>query len=220
MSEESTPILSRETFSEKIDVSRETLDQLTLYVDLLTKWQRRINLVGTKTLADVWRRHILDSAQVYPFIVDRGPLLDLGSGAGFPGLVLSIMGIPNITLLESNQKKCSFLKEVIRQTASSAEVFHGRIEDYPEKNGAATITARAVAPLGDLFDLSYPLLASGGKCLFLKGETYEQELTQSEKKWIMEVQIKPSQADTRNNEEGSSLNGVLLDIGKLSPRDG
>ena len=205
------------TFAQSINVSRETLDNLTLYVELLNKWQRRINLVGPKTLSEVWQRHIFDSAQLHTYIDNfGGPLFDLGSGAGFPGLVLSIMGIPNITLLESNQKKCSFLGEVIRQTSCTAKVFKGRLEDYPDKKMADIVTARALAPLADLLAWSYPLLSEGGKCLFLKGENYEQELTTVEKKWTMEVQIHPSKAD--NNSETST--GVLLEIGKLMPRDG
>jgi 16S rRNA (guanine527-N7)-methyltransferase len=217
---ETSENLSKETFAEITDVSRETLEQLSLYVDLLIKWQRRINLVGAATLKDVWRRHMLDSAQLYPHVLNQsGSLLDVGSGAGFPGLALSIMGIPNVTLVESNQKKCSFLGEVIRQTSCTAQVFHGRVEDYPDKNRAETITARALAPLEELLGLSFPLLAMGGKCLFLKGQTFDQELTQSEKKWIMEVQIHPSIVDNSKNQDEKS-SGVLLEIGKLSPRDG
>jgi 16S rRNA (guanine527-N7)-methyltransferase len=217
---ENHEIDSPESFAQLIDVSRETLDKLTEYVELLNKWQRRINLVGPKTLSEVWQRHFLDSAQVYTFIGSSdGPLLDLGSGAGFPGLVLSIMGIPNITLLESNQKKCSFLGEVIRQAGCDAQVFKGRIEDYPNKKLADTITARALAPLENLLAWSSPLLSEGGKCLFLKGENYEQELTAAEKRWTMEVQIHPSKADNTNKWDESAA-GVLLEIGKLMPRDG
>ena len=119
-------ILSKEAFADLTDVSRETLDKLSAYVDLLIKWQRRINLVGPNTVADVWRRHLLDSAQLYSHLADpKARLLDLGSGAGFPGLVLSILGAKDVTLIESNQKKCSFLGEVIRQTGCAAQVFKG-----------------------------------------------------------------------------------------------
>lgn len=209
-----------ETFSETIDVSRETLDRLGIYVDLLQKWQKRINLVGAETLDDVWHRHILDSAQLFSHIKDtKGRLLDLGSGAGFPGLVLSIMGAAEIALLESNQKKCSFLGEVIRRTACNAEVFHGRIEDYPDSKSADIITARALAPLDDLLNLSVPLLADHGICLFLKGETYEQELTECQKRWNMNVQIHPS-LTAHNNSADEASPGVLIEIRNLSRRDG
>ena len=209
-----------ERIADMIDVSRETREKLIVYIDLLAKWQRRINLVGPKTMQDVWRRHVLDSAQLYKFVNNKGgPLLDLGSGGGFPGLVLSIMGVSNIALLESSQKKCSFLGEVIRQTGCDAVVFKGRIEDYPIKNAGKLITARALAPLEDLLEWSYPLLAVGGECLFLKGKNYEDELTSSGKRWTMEVKIHPSLSDAPPNKDGFNA-GVLLQIGKLSRRDG
>ena len=217
-------ILTPDGLAEKIDVSHETLDRLTFYLELLHKWQKSINLVGPNTLADAWRRHILDSAQLFAHIDNPNDLVcDLGSGAGFPGLVLAMMGAKNIVLMESNQKKCSFLGEVIRQTGCSATVFNGRIEDYPEPNTANFITARALAPLDDLCGWSYPLLAPGGKCLFLKGETYEQELTLCQKKWNMEVKIHPSLINYKDSGEAESnknLQGVLIEIGKLSPLDG
>tara|TARA_B100000315_G_scaffold259573_1_gene316130 strand:- start:488 stop:1144 length:657 start_codon:yes stop_codon:yes gene_type:complete len=216
-------ILTPEGFAAKIDVSRETLDKLSIYLDLLIKWQKSINLVGSKTLADAWRRHVLDSAQLFSHISKSTDLIfDLGSGAGFPGLVLAIMGAKNVVLMESNQKKCSFLGEVIRRTACSATVFNGRIEDYPEQNTGHYITARALAPLEELCAWSYPLLVPEGKSLFLKGENYEQELTLCQKKWNMEVQIHPSliELDKIGGGEKDVLPGILIEIGKLSPRDG
>jgi 16S rRNA (guanine527-N7)-methyltransferase len=216
--------LSNGAFCDKMGVSRETSDKLTVYLEVLTKWQRRINLVGQGTMEDVWRRHFLDSAQLYNLIDNQGGrLLDLGSGAGFPGLVLSIMGVPGVTLLEASQKKCSFLREVVRQTSSDAKVFNGRIEDYAEKQKADYLTARALAPLQDLLALGYPLLTSKGKCLFLKGQSYEQELTLAEIRWIMELRVHPSKATNSITERGASglkAPGVLLEIRKLSPRYG
>ena len=103
--------LSGADFHSATGVSRETLDKLSLYVDLLIKWQGQINLVGQSSLGGVWGRHMLDSAQIFTYIINQNKsLLDLGSGAGFPGLVLSIMGVSNIVLIESSQKKCAFLK--------------------------------------------------------------------------------------------------------------
>ena len=220
-------VLTAAGFKNSIDVSRETLDRLSIYVDLLNKWQKSINLVGPKTVADVWRRHILDSAQLFSYIENRDDLVfDLGSGAGFPGLILAIMGAKNVVLMESNQKKCSFLGEVIRQTACSAKVFNGRIKDYPEQKTAKYITSRALAPLDQLCVWSYPLLVPEGKCLFLKGGTYKQELTLCQKKWNIEVQIHPSLIDLDKDGDGDkdvlpqNLPGVLIELGKLSPRDG
>jgi len=216
-------ILTSEGFAAKIDVSRETLDNLSVYLELLAKWQKSINLVGPKTLADAWRRHVLDSAQLFNHIKKPTDLIfDLGSGAGFPGLVVAIMGAKNVVLMESNQKKCSFLGEVIRQTACSATVFNGRIEDYPEQHTANYVTARALAPLDELCAWSYRLLVPEGKSLFLKGESYEQELTLCQKKWNMDLQIHPSLSNVNKNDDEDTevLPGILIEIGKLSPRDG
>lgn len=215
--------LSGPGFHSKTGVSRETLDKLSLYVDLLIKWQGQINLVGPNSLKDVWARHMLDSAQIFPYIVNQNKrVLDLGSGAGFPGLVLSIMGASNVVLLESSQKKCAFLKEVVRQTSCNAVVFNGRIEKYPVLGSAYYITSRALASLETLLFLSHPLLSDGGQCLFLKGKSYEQELTQSRKRWSMGVRVHPSSAGQLVGGEAvfkqPSL-GVLVEIRNLKPRD-
>ena len=101
-----------EGFQAATSVSRETLDRLRLYADLLIKWQKSLNLVGRSTIGDLWRRHMLDSAQLLPFIPARTTrLLDLGSGAGFPGMVLAILGVRGVELVESDQKKAVFLRE-------------------------------------------------------------------------------------------------------------
>ena len=210
-------------FCDATGVSRETYEKLSLYVALLTRWQGHVNLVSPGSLKDVWRRHMFDSAQILSRVSNKQTrLLDLGSGAGFPGLVLSILGAANVVLVESNQKKCTFLKEIARQTASNATVFAGRAEEYPVLKSAGYITARALASLDALLLMSYPLLASGGRCLFLKGESYEQELTQSRKRWSMDVEIHPSNAkelETAGAVYKQSSYGVLLEIRNLSPRD-
>jgi 16S rRNA (guanine527-N7)-methyltransferase len=214
--------LSGPGFCDAAGVSRETYDKLSLYVSLLTKWQEHINLVSPGSLKDVWRRHMFDSAQLLSHVSGKQTrLVDLGSGAGFPGLVLSILGVADVVLVESNQKKCSFLKEVARQTASHAAVFVGRVEEYPEFNSANYITSRALASLDVLLLMSHPLLANGGRCLFLKGKSYEQELTQSRKRWNMDVTIHPSNAkelETRGVVYRQPSYGVLLEIRNLSPR--
>ena len=215
--------LSGPGFCSAAGVSRETYDKLSLYASLLTKWQGHINLVSPDSLKDVWRRHMFDSAQIFSHVSNKQTrLVDLGSGAGFPGLVLSIMGVAGVVLVESSQKKCSFLKEVVRQTASCATVFVGRVEEYPELNSADYITSRALASLDALLLMSAPLLANGGRCLFLKGARYEQELTQSRKRWSMDVTIHPSNAkelEIRGAVYRQPSSGVLLEIRNLSPRD-
>ena len=205
------PPLSLDGFMELAHVSRETLELLKIYADLLAKWQKRINLVAPSTLPDLWRRHMLDSAQLSHYIPDQpGPLLDLGSGAGFPGLVLALLGRPNIHLVERNAEKCVFLGEVARLTETSVTIHHCSIENLQKENFARFITARAVAPLPKLLDLAAPLLAKKGECFFLKGKKARQELTESRKKWKMTVKTYPSLTDP---------SGTLLKIGGLGRRN-
>lgn len=184
-------------FSSLLSVSRETVERLQVYADLLVKWQRRINLVGPGTLADLWRRHFLDSAQLAPLLSEgpaEGPLLDLGAGAGFPGLVLAIITGRTTCLAESDGRKCAFLAEAIRLTGAPATVLHRRIEAVPPFP-AATVTARALAPLEHLLALAEPFLGPDSQCLFLKGRSGEEELTQAAKGWTMTVERRASLAD-------------------------
>jgi 16S rRNA (guanine527-N7)-methyltransferase len=195
-----------------LDVSRETRKKLERFQELLLKWQSKINLVGPGTLAEVWNRHFLDSAQLYKFVLKRSDsgennLIDLGSGAGFPGLVLAIMGCPSVTLIESNHKKCTFLRNVARETNTTITVFEGRIEAFEAPNRAKIITSRALAPLDKLLSLACPLLDQSGFCLFLKGARHEQELTLARKGWNMKANTHKSATDP---------NGVVLEIEGIS----
>src|SRR4051794_556467 len=146
--------LSPDEFAALTGVSRETLARLQAYAGLLTNWSGRINLVASSTLADPWRRHFLDSAQLFPLIPSGSQsLIDLGSGAGFPGLVLAVMGVQGIELVESDARKCAFLREAARVAGAKATVRNARIEAvtaYP----AAVITARGCAPLDRLLQYS------------------------------------------------------------------
>src|SRR5687767_1366639 len=139
--------LAPEELGVALGLTRETLNRLAVHLDLLRRWQRAINLVGRSTLADPWRRHVLDSAQLYPHLAGQaGPVVDLGSGAGFPGLVLAILGAPDVHLIESDQRKAQFLREAARVTGTPVMVHARRIEDvapFP----ASVVTARALAPL-------------------------------------------------------------------------
>ena len=177
--------LTPEEFRARTGVSRETLDRLAIYSDLLAKWNRSINLVSRGSLADIWRRHMLDSAQLLPLAPQRGGTwLDLGSGAGFPGLVLAIMGAGKVHLIESDARKAAFLREVIRATGPSAIVHNARIEataPFP----ADVITARALAPLPDLLALAAPFATKATVMLFPKGRDVERELTESAKSWTI-----------------------------------
>jgi 16S rRNA (guanine527-N7)-methyltransferase len=175
-----------EDFARHLPVSRETVDRLKVYADLLVKWQARINLVGPATVPDLWSRHILDSAQLHPRL-PAGPVLDLGSGAGFPGLVLAIMGAGPVHLVESDRRKCAFLSEAARITQTPVHIHPHRIEAL-KAFPVAAITARALAPLGELLNLAARFLAPGVHCLFLKGRNSEHELTEAAKDWMMDVE--------------------------------
>ena len=187
--------LGPEGFAKLTGVSRETINLLCIYAELLTAWNRRINLVGRNTIGDLWRRHILDCAQLYPLIPrEARVLVDLGSGAGLPGLVLSILGFPEVHLIESDTRKAVFLREAIRLTGASAVVHATRL-DRAKVPAADVVTARALAPLVELLEISHLFLAPRGICLFLKGRGVEEELTEAYKAWHMKLYRQPSLSD-------------------------
>ena len=192
-----TSRLGPEGFAELVPVSRETLARLEAYAELLIRWSARINLVGRDTLADLWRRHILDSAQLRPLIPNMARnLTDLGSGAGFPGLVLAILGVPGVELVEADSRRCAFLREAARITEANVTIRACRIEAVPP-HPVDVVTARACAPLDRLLDLALPFLAPDTVCLFPKGERVEDELTLARKRWTMSVSVEQSLSDRR-----------------------
>ncbi len=186
-------------------VSRETLARLARHLKLLARWQKRINLVGAATLADPWRRHVLDSAQLAPLVPAGARLADLGSGAGFPGLVLAIMRGGPVDLIESDARKAAFLTEAVRATGAPAAVHNARAEALAFK--ADVVAARACAPLDRLLGLALPLLAPGGVCLFLKGARAEEEIEAARARWRITVRRRPSL---------SAPEGVVLELGDVS----
>ena len=187
--------LSREACGEQLGVSRETLERLSVYLDLLQRWQRAINLVGPGTLADPWRRHVLDSGQLAHHLPAAATnLVDLGSGAGLPGMVLELLGARGVHLIEADRRKAQFLREVARVTGAPATIHAARIEQvraWP----AAVVTARALAPLPRLLALAAPFLVSDSVCLFLKGQSVERELTEVRGSWHMVSETLPSLAE-------------------------
>ena len=186
-----------------LNVSRETMSQLEAYLALLEKWQRRINLVANSTMVDVWQRHILDSAQLIKFYPpNTKKILDVGSGAGFPGLVLAIMGNVEVDLVESNQRKAIFLSTVIRSLVLPAKVHNQRIETLPNL-APDVITARALAPVSKLMKLIENQVSTDTVCLFLKGASVEDELTELQTYSTMVAVNHPSL---------SGANGVVLEL--------
>ena len=186
-----------------VNVSRETLCQFEAYLTLLEKWQRRINLIANSSMADVWRRHILDSAQLFRFCPpNTKKILDVGSGAGFPGLVLAIMGDFQVDLVESDQRKAIFLSTVIRSLGLSAKVHNQRVESLPTLR-PDVVTARALAPVSKLMKLIENQISADTVCLFLKGASVEDELTDF-KSYSTMVSV--------NHPSLSGPNGVVLEL--------
>ncbi|MCH8202542.1 MAG: 16S rRNA (guanine(527)-N(7))-methyltransferase RsmG [Proteobacteria bacterium] len=193
-------MMGPEEFAGLADVSRETLEKFQIYLELLKKWRSSHNLVGVSTLADPWRRHFLDSAQVLMRWREEGPAraaqswLDLGSGAGFPGLVLAIMGAGEVHLVESNGKKCAFLRQVIRSTGAKARVHQGRIGDI-DLLPVDVITSRALASISRILTLGEKFCGSDTEYWLLKGAAAQRELTEARKYWKVDWRFFQSVTD-------------------------
>lgn len=184
------------------DVSRETAEALDLYVAQLTRWQTVKNLVGPATLAEVWHRHIADALQLLALAPDARRWLDLGSGAGIPGLILAIAGRDrpgfHVTLVESNARKCAFLTETARLTGAPATVHNARIETViVGLSEIEIVCARALASLSQLLVWTEPLLTSGTVGLFPKGRDAAAELTEAEDAWTFTRDLIPSRTDSQ-----------------------
>ena len=182
-------------------VSRETVERLDVFAGELTRWQTVKNLVGRGTLDQIWTRHIADSLQLLD-LADGQRWADLGSGAGFPGLVLGIAALDerpgmHVDLIESNARKCAFLRHIARQTGAAVTIHHARLEDIlgglPETN---VVTARALAPLTTLIGWSEQLLKTGAVGLFPKGRDAAAELTEACKSWKFDADVVPSLTDS------------------------
>lgn len=190
--------MSAECFARAAVVSRETTARLAAHLALLAAWNERMNLVSAAGLEDPWRRHMLDSAQLARFLppsADR--VVDLGSGAGFPGLVLALVaegrGIA-VDLIESNRRKAAFLEAAVRETGAPARVHCARIESRPVPP-APVATARACAPLDRLLGHARPLVAPGGLALFSKGRRVDAELATARRGWRLAFSRHPSASD-------------------------
>ena len=211
-----TNINTYEKFSSHVFVSRETYEKLCVFQKILIKWQKSINLISTNTIKNTWERHFLDSAQLFTFVNGvEGNIIDFGSGAGFPGMVLAIMGKQNIHLVESDHKKCVFLKEIAMLTETDITIHNCRIEDLNFIN-VDLITCRALAPLNNLIEyveifIKKSLLKKQKfpKLLFLKGKSFYSEVLELNNKKISFEEY-PSITDK---------NGKILYINKVDMLD-
>ena len=190
-------------FAEAFEVSRETGDRLDAYAALLRRWQKTINLVAPSTLDDIWNRHFADSAQLLKFAPDSVKTwLDIGSGAGFPGLVVAIM-LParrqvRMVLIESDSRKAAFLGEAARATGVVVDIVCARIESsstHAKVGPVDIVSARALAPMGRLLELASPFLSSRTKGLFLKGRNVETEIAEASATWSFAHRLEPSLTD-------------------------
>ena len=186
-----------------VSVSRETVVRLEVLIELLLNWQRITHLIAASTVPNVWTRHVADSLQLVELAPEARIWVDLGSGGGFPGLVIACALAPTpdarVHLVESNAKKAAFLREAVRLTQAPAVVHPTRIENFVESfdESADVVTARALAPLKVLLDQSCRLLERGGQGIFPKGQDVEAELTEAAKYWNMEASLVPSRTDSK-----------------------
>ncbi len=197
-----------------VPVSRETVEKLDLFVDLFLRWQKAVHLVAPSTLSTLWIRHIADSLQLIDLAPNAKTWADLGTGGGFPGLIVAIALQPRndviVHLIESDQRKAAFLHEAVRVTKACAIIHSVRIESVAKQlaQGLDIVTARALAPMPHLLRFAYPLLKGGAKGLFLKGQHVDNELTEATKSWNIEYRILPSRTD---------VNGKIVIVESASP---
>jgi 16S rRNA (guanine527-N7)-methyltransferase len=183
-----------------LSVSHETCRRLEAYEDLLQKWQKVKNLVSPSTLGEVWERHFRDSLQLLELYPAARRWVDIGAGAGFPGMVIAIAlaekANASVHLIESDNRKCAFLREVARATNAPAIIEYGRAEEVIGRmERVDAVTARAVAPLDKLVEMARPLIDSGATALFPKGRGYRDELTRLRLPSSFRTKIAPSLTD-------------------------
>ena len=183
-----------------IDVSRETIERLELLEKHVCKWTKSINLVSKTTIPKIWYRHIIDSAQIWPLAPEKWKnWVDLGSGGGFPALVIAILAKEfspesQIHFIESDKRKCIFLRTVIRELGLNGIVYSMRIEKTPPIN-ADVISARALASLKKLLEFSEIHHKKNSICLFQKGKTINDEILEAKEKWVFDYKLYPSITD-------------------------
>jgi len=210
-------IREREAFQVEFDATPDQLDKLETYAGLLHKWQRAVNLVAPDSLNSVWRRHFADSAQLICLIPPGSTCLDFGSGAGFPGLVVAILTADKNTrvhLVESNARKCAFLRDVALQTGTPVEIHNARVEEIMARgtvSGVDVVMARGVARLTKLLELSWSCFSRSTKGLFLKGRRAGDEIEEARQAWAF---------DLRAHSSVTEPDGKILEIRALERLEG
>ena len=198
-----------------VSVSRETEARLDVFVDVLMRWQSKLNLVAPSTLPELWTRHVADSLQLLALAPEARVWADFGSGGGFPGLpiacALAGVGGAKIHLVESNGKKAAFLRAAVKATAVPGIVHHMRVEKFGESCAETiqVVTARAVAPLKTLCVQAFPFISAGAIGLFPKGQDVAAELTEASKSWKIDAELVPSKTDP---------NGRIVVVRRLSKK--
>lgn len=205
-------------FKEKYNVSCETIAKLQTYQELLFEWQKKFNLVSNSSLQESWKRHFEDSAQLYKYIPDNAKsLIDFGSGAGFPAMVIAIMSLDKtpylkVSMVESIRKKTVYLNEVANKVGVSVNIINDRIENLPHEK-YDVITSRAMTSLVELLEYSNRFCHSDTVCIFPKGKSYSHELAEAHKKWKFNCLIKASEI----SEEGKIL--IITNIRKKKEKE-
>ena len=190
-------------------INEEQQRQLENYIKLLLEWNNKINLIGKSTIDDLWNRHIVDSAQLMKFLSEEElkncKCADFGTGAGFPGIVLSILGVKNMTLIEKSIQKCNFLKEAVKFSGNKIDILNKNINDVKTKK-FDVIFSRALASLNELLFIVKPFVKNNTKCIFLKGKKIEEELVEAKKHHNFEYEL----FDSETSEEGRVVIVKLL----------
>ncbi len=200
-----------QNFCNRTNVSRETIERLRGFEGLLLKWNHAINLVSKSTISEVWNRHFLDSAQLARYLPEKGGhWVDIGSGGGFPGIVLAILakemsGQTRFTLIESDSRKSAFLITVARELNLDVDVIVERVENAKPQD-ADILSARALASLSKLLEFSQIHLKKGGVCVFPKGKTFQEEIIHARELWRFDVV---------EHQSITNANSVILQIGAI-----
>lgn len=199
----------RAAFLAANDVSRETLGRLDRIISELDVWRQKSNLIGPKEWPQIWTRHVGDSWQLLDHLPESARVVDLGSGAGFPGLIIAAARpAGHVTMMESVGKKCVFLRAAIEAAGLNASVYQGRIEAAPPIK-ADYVTARAFAPMPQLLEYASPWLRKGATGVFPKGERWKEELTEARQRWNFAYEAIPSR---------SGGSGVILIVREVARR--